>query len=657
MKKITLLIGVLVCGIFAEVQSQCTILSNAITGTVTLETAGGSTTRSGVAYNPIKDLYYSVNAGTGTFPCETYSATGGASVASVGPGGDYRGLWWNSNLDELEGNAFGNGGVMQQDLNGTTGYAVTGISTVLTANQPNSQSIGDYDDENNEIIYFDNGSIFIKNRANNANVATLTVTGLPVPISLIYPRHVFSTGCSGIEYGLYDNTNKRFYFLDNTGAYVDQSQLPLTAPTLPGNPFGLSYANDMLWLYNTTSSEWESFQVLVPCPSPLVTVSSLTDVACNGDSTGSITISASGGTGPYSYMWTTGDTVVTAGSLPVGTYTVSVIDATGCPSDTTIDIISPDTLISSFVNTHNPCFGDALGESTVSTVGGVSPYSYFWPSGGTSATETGLASGTHAVTVSDANNCSVSYSTTITSPDSLAISIDAITDVFCQGEMTGSIATTTSGGVIPYVLQWDDLNGQISPTAINLGEGLYTLMATDANGCQANVVASVGFTNPQPALNLGPDINAGAQFYDINTAPAGFTYAWSNGSNAQIIRVFNSGTYTLTITDANGCTNVDEIVIGQIWATGLSELKADEGLSLYPNPTSGEFTLNLEGWNESEVKIEISNAVGQVLLTHNPGKPGASYTTNFDLRHFAKGIYFLKSSSEDHYSVRKILIE
>ena len=256
--------------------SQCTIIPNAVPG-ITLTHTVGVNNATGVAYNPNLNLYYIAQAGNPGFPLETFDAAGNW-LYQTNTGFDMRGLWWNSNTNQLESNGYNTGGMWAYDLNGT-GYALnTGTSVFTGLNQPTSQSVGDYNCVDDEIWYYNAGTIMKRDRATNALIGTFPITGLPVGTANLNNNTVFYTDCLGHEIGLLDYTLKRIYFVDKTTmAYTGMSQLPAGAIT--SNAFKASWANGLVWLLDSGPDIWYSYEVLtgfntnctvVSCTPPLL---------------------------------------------------------------------------------------------------------------------------------------------------------------------------------------------------------------------------------------------------------------------------------------------------------------------------------------------------------------------------------------------------
>lgn len=327
---------------------------------------------------------------------------------------------------------------------------------------------------------------------------------------------------------------------------------------------------------------------------PLTIVS--TDITCNGDNDGTIDLTVSG-TNTYTYDW---DNLNGTGSyidpedqsgLAPGTYNVEVLeDPTGCISSGTATIIEPDVLAVSGVSTDLACFGDGSGTIDITVTGGTTTYNYDWDNlAGSNDPEdqTGLASGTYQVTVTDANNCVAVDSYTLIEPAQIAITA-VITDNQCFGETNGSIDVTVANGVAPYSYSWDlpSANEDIS----NLGAGTYTLTVTDDNGCTEDST----FTITEPAAIVFDatvtDANCTLSDGSITTNVSGgtvagsYTFDWQFGGNsiATTADITNqpAGTYVFYVTDDNSCQVDTTIIINNINAPTIT-LDATSDVTCY----------------------------------------------------------------------------
>ncbi len=295
-------------------------------------------------------------------------------------------------------------------------------------------------------------------------------------------------------------------------------------------------------------------------PTVLTAVANYSNVNCNGASTGSTSVVPGGGTPPYSYLWSSGNTTATANNLPAGPYTVTVTDAHGCTQTATTSITEPTAMSASTANTNVTCFGLSNGSATVNVGGGVLPYTYLWnPSGQTTAIANNIPAGSYTVGIIDANGCTLTTSVVVTEPALLTAATSPPTNITCYGFANGSAYVTAGGGTLPYTYLWSP-SGQTSQTANNLDAANYTVRVTDANGC--SLTSNVLITQP-PALTVSTS-NTNVSCFGLSdgsaTVTAGggvspYSYAW-NTSPVQTTALASNipaGTYTIGITDANGC--------------------------------------------------------------------------------------------------------
>ncbi|MDC7998423.1 Ig-like domain-containing protein, partial [Gilvibacter sediminis] len=306
-------------------------------------------------------------------------------------------------------------------------------------------------------------------------------------------------------------------------------------------------------------------------PDELTKSVKIDNVLCFGESTGAIELTVDGGTPPYSYAWSTGATTATVTGLAAGTYSVVITDANGCELDADFEIFQPDSAIAvSEVITDVACFGEASGAIDITVSGGTAPYTYAWTTGATTEDISGLAAGTYAVIVTDANGCDDEFTFVIDQPaGGLAVSAVAA-DAACFGEATGSVDLTVSGGTPPYTYLWT--NGATTEDLPAVGSGSYNVTVTDANGCEASLSAAVTVDEPEPISIVITKENAttaqGCADGEATATPDGgtppYTYLWSASAGSQTTATATnlpSGTHTVTVTDANGCELEQGVVI------------------------------------------------------------------------------------------------
>jgi gliding motility-associated-like protein len=342
--------------------------------------------------------------------------------------------------------------------------------------------------------------------------------------------------------------------------------------------------------------------ITVTQPSQLALSVSGTNLTCAGNGTGSATVSIAGGTAPYTILWSNGATTATVSGLGLGIFSVVVTDANGCQQSTQLALTQPNPVVASLVSTTNvSCFGGSNGTATVTANGGVPPYRFSWPNGQTTATATGLAAGTYTATVTDNNGCSSSVSMQITQPALLTVVNIATTAVSCRGGSNGTASAFIQGGSSPYTFTWS--NGGSGQSISNLAAGTYFLTVTDGNGCRAfsqGIVTQpasnlVGFINTTPALCNGASNGEMTVIISGGTVPASgdYTYVWSNGASSAVVSNVAAGNYSVTVTDANGCTISLSATVGQAGNLNLSVVGSTPATC--PGANNGTATVTANG--------------------------------------------------------------
>ena len=319
----------------------------------------------------------------------------------------------------------------------------------------------------------------------------------------------------------------------------------------------------------------QAFTITQPAqPLGATTSTSGNPVPCFSNCTATGTVTASGGTPGYTYSWNpSGQTNATATGLCAGTYTVTVTDANGCTLTRTITITEPPQLTLSINSSNNPllCNGLCNATGTANPGGGTAPYTYLWnPGGQTTQIATGLCAGTYTLTVTDANNCTISQTLTVTEPPPLTVSTATFNSpVQCFGDCNASASATPSGGTPSYTYNWMP-GAQTTQTATGLCAGTYTVTVTDANGCTNTSTVTIT-SPPQLTVTISTTNNPlpcnsvcnGTATANPSGGIPGYNYNWSNGQTTQTATGLCAGTYTVTISDANGCTRSTTVTFTQ----------------------------------------------------------------------------------------------
>ena len=298
---------------------------------------------------------------------------------------------------------------------------------------------------------------------------------------------------------------------------------------------------------------------------------------CMGNCSGQLQADVTGGIpfadGSYLYQWENGATTTTITGLCTDHYKVTITDAIGC---NTIGYATVDEGFTVQSNVDSiDCFGGNDGSISTSITGGATPFQYLWNTGATTSSLTQLAIGNYTLTITDALGCISQTQYQLTAPDALNIILTK-TDVNCYEAMDGSIQATISGGKTPYDLLW---NTPVMLDSNNLIAGNYIATLTDANNCE--VIKDI--TIQEPTLltsNLSitkslacKESTDGKITATPNGGTAPFQYSWTDGSSNSTISGLSAATYSVTITDAKNCIQIDSIILA---APQILELNIDE---------------------------------------------------------------------------------
>ena len=341
----------------------------------------------------------------------------------------------------------------------------------------------------------------------------------------------------------------------------------------------------------------------VAAPGALNVVEQVNGVSCFSATDGSIILNASGGNGPYTYIWSipgVGDTNV-ASNLGGGMYSVIVEDADGCRfTIPNIEVPEPDLLVqSSIIATDASCLAND-GSIEVDFTGGTGAYTYSWTSstGFTSSAEdiSGLEPGVYTLLVTDENNCTTTVQGTIDVPTPPTASATP-TDVLCNGDASGSIEVLVSGANGGVMYQWNDGSIGNTDNPQNLPAGSYEVTVVDDEFCQAIAMATISEPPVLDAFTIGAEVSChggddGSAVVTASGGTPGYTYLWSNGATTADPSGLTPDTYTVTVTDANGCTDVATV---QITEPPLLELQAATTDTRCANESSGSIDVTAQG--------------------------------------------------------------
>ncbi|MEO0778154.1 MAG: hypothetical protein AAF146_16420, partial [Bacteroidota bacterium] len=297
------------------------------------------------------------------------------------------------------------------------------------------------------------------------------------------------------------------------------------------------------------------------------------NVACYGESTGSATVEASGGTAPYDYLWDANagsQPTATANSLTAGIYNVTATDANGCAQDYTVTITEPAAPLAALTDlVVNATCGESNGSIGISVSGGTGTIYYQWDVNANSQTgpvASSLGAGTYSVTITDDNNCELIYSETVSTPNNFEANVLQVDSVSCFGDSDGNIMINVTGGNDPYTYQWNYVPTPNAEDLMGVPAGPYSLTITDADGCEITLTTNVGQPEPLQGDAITTLASCGLSDGSINLTVTGgttpYTYAWTGGAMpVQDPTGLPAGNYEVTITDAKLCETIVQTTI------------------------------------------------------------------------------------------------
>ena len=449
------------------------------------------------------------------------------------------------------------------------------------------------------------------------------------------------------------------------------------------NQSGLTAGNYYVTATDNNNCAYEDSAEITEPPVLEITNESKTDIStCYGDNSGSITITAGGGTGVLTYTLNPGAVETnTTGSftgLVAGSYSVEVTDENLCSvTSSSFTITEPAVLSLTADDVNNvTCNGTNNGSILITVAGGTiaTDYTYSWStsdgSGITAGTQdqTALGAGTYSLTVTDDNACEITDEYTLTEPDTIVIN-KTLYDISCNGGSDGLIVISHTGGVLPFSYYWTTTDGSglepVNRHQGGLSAGTYNLEITDAVGCVVNEISTI--VEP-PAIQIdtesstdatGQDINDGTITVEASGGTGALTYTLKPDNKSNQTGVFSTvspGNYTVEVIDENYCGPVSSNTITVGYPDAIEDVFLNDLIKVYPNPTSSKITLEIDADRQATYTIEILNIAGQRLYKENTETNG-NLKKEIDLSEYAKGIYFIKVITEGFYYQEKVIFQ
>jgi len=388
----------------------------------------------------------------------------------------------------------------------------------------------------------------------------------------------------------------------------------------------------------------------------------VTDATC-AQSNGAVNLSVTGGGGgtTYTYLWSNGATTQDISNVPAGTYTVTVTGTGGgggggqpCVDELTVVVGDNVDFVITGSSTSDYC-GQGTGSIDQTIVSG-SGLSFLWSNGASTEDVSGLTFGSYTCNVSFAGGCTQEYVYEVGNQSNGAQVSGVITNENCQNS-SGAIDITVNGGSGAFTYSWS--NSSANEDLSGLNQGTYTVTITDGtDACvfaQDFVVDNVNtLTSANGVVTYATCATCldGAINVTITGTSSAYTYQWSNGATTQDISGLNPGSYSVTITSAEGCeiilnfTILSSASIGEIASSSLE-------MNVQPNPATNEFTILLTLPDGSIADLELTDAVGKIILSRTVS---ASTELLFDSRGLAEGIYMLRCADGKTVKTERILI-
>lgn len=546
--------------------------------------------------------------------------------------------------------ATGGYGTYEYSINGGTNWQSSGTFTNLTA--------GTY-------------HVMIRDAAFPACVRTLSeTTVITQPTEIIIMPMPTNITCNGamdgkIEISVSGGSGNYTYSINGGTTYF------------PGNIFTDLDAGSYTIYVNDGNCQKFGGVVTMIDPAPIVAGSIVKEnVSCFGENDGTITVlEVTGGSGFYEYSidgLSFSESNSFTGLIP-DLYDVFIKDTYGCVVQvgTAITILEALPIIITDVVAENitACYGDLSGTITITATGGTGALSYSinngldWLAG--SGSFTGLAAGIYNIRVKDANNCETVWTSNpvvITQPAEIVISGVEEENISCFGAADGKITVTASGGTGALEYSINGTTWQATGVFENLNKNTYQVSVRDANSCIVTWGFDVEITEPEPLSSTTPVIvreNLPGSYGSITlTAQGGtspYTYTLNPGNVSNQTGQFTGltgGNYTITIVDENGCsytTSTLTVGIDQIPDTGGN-------MSIYPNPSNGQFIVEFANSGNRELFVRIYNVVGQVVYTHRVDPADSFVKKEINLQNEARGVYMLQITGQDTRITKKLII-
>lgn len=376
------------------------------------------------------------------------------------------------------------------------------------------------------------------------------------------------------------------------------------------------------------------------------------NVSCYGGSDGAINLTTVvGGTAPYTYLWSHGETTQNVQNLSIGSYTVTISDAAGTDVVRVFEITEPQPMHATVTSTPASACGASDGSISVSSIQGGTPSYSVIVIDSDSVTQgmVGLSAGIYTVRITDAKGCRLEYFVAVNEIGAPTVN-STVSNISCNGFNDGSISLTVDNPTGSPIFTWN--TGQSSSSIGSLSPGTYNVTITDDN-CQ--MFETFDITQPdiieihETIVNPTPTSTSGSISLQVMGGTPPYTYLWSTGETTADIDNLTAGFYTVTVTDDNNCTQTKTIEL--ILGTTFYDLS--DKISIFPNPANDVVYIAFENINQGVVELNLYSIQGQKLKSL--GKKSKNDVVGVDISSLAAGIYIIEIILDGQRVQKKIV--
>ena len=374
---------------------------------------------------------------------------------------------------------------------------------------------------------------------------------------------------------------------------------------------------------------------------------SVVDATCANTPDGEIYLQAFGGAAPSTIQYSVDGENYAPSPLMVtgGTYTVTAQDVNGCTATMEQEVVvGPAAIDVNAMAMPEACFGSADGQVSWAPEGGEGMYTYAFDGEATAETAVSdLAPGTYEVTVTDEEGCSETVSVEVTA--GVEITATAVsTDASCFGDDDGEVELSAEGGTGSFQYSDDGNSFGQDNEFDDLLAGTYNFFVQDENGCVESVEATIGEPEAIVVTGIvseGSVTGEGTIDVTVTGGSLPYTYEWIgpgvSGQDGQDLEGISTGSYTVDVTDDNGCTTQETFNI----TTDIRELGAGVTATVFPNPSHGEFVVDVQGGFQGAMDFLILDAQGRTIQAGQWTATSGAFRTTLDLSGAEAGVYRL----------------